>query len=80
MGLRSSSKKNLYIIFGVAQRENQTNLVKAAKEIPELQKLLLKYPLKQIEEGQEILRSLVYRQATHIQKLKLECECKMKKF
>lgn len=46
LSLKSSSKKNLYIIFGIAERENETNLRKTAETIPELQRLLNKYDLR----------------------------------
>jgi uncharacterized protein YciW len=50
-----------------------------AQSIPELQRLLSKYSLRQIEEGQEALRKVVSRQISALSKSRLEQECKMKR-
>jgi uncharacterized Fe-S cluster-containing MiaB family protein len=79
VNLRSSSKKSLYIIFGTEGRENETSMKYMAQSIPELQRLLSKYSLRQIEEGQEALRKVVSRQISALSKSRLEQECKMKR-
>ena len=77
---RVYTKKSLYMIFGVAQEQNEQYMRKIAASNSELRRIVEKYSIDQIERAQALLRERFFIEISNMSKDHIHQMCKVTNF